>query len=163
MKTDQAVCRPVDYLESRGGKFLRIPIREAVRLIHPIFLIRSVRFSEIDVRVVICLLMLGFPFFSVAESSCEKLNESVYRSEVRVESPGAIYKVHFRSGVFVYFAPDELCRGASFLASGDKVQVYSEYGAYMSAMYFRRDGSTVEGWVQKKYLIRTKGSVSPSE
>lgn len=67
-------------------------------------------------RVVIFLLALILPFFAAAESSCEKLNEGIYRAEVRVEPPGTIYKVHVRSRGFIYSAPDDLCRrGASLL------------------------------------------------
>jgi hypothetical protein len=95
---------------------------------------------------------------SVAGDFCDDVNKENYKYEARVLPEGSVYVVAGRGGTYFYSAPDVSCRKRTFVVRGDQLQVYTEYGDYISVMYFMKGGGTEEGWVLKRRLIKADES-----
>lgn len=95
---------------------------------------------------------------SAAGDFCDDINKETYKYEDRVLPEGGVYVVAGRGRTYFYSVPDVSCRKRAFVVRGDKLQIYNEYGNYISVMYFMKGGGTEEGWVLKRRLIKTDES-----
>lgn len=116
-------------------------------------------------KKIIILIALLLPGFTHASETCREINDQTYKNEVLLIPSGKIYSVTGTGKLYIHYAPDIECksRAAGFIVNGDKVQAYTEYKDFFSIMYFKKNGTTIEGWVLKDRLIETKESSSPSE
>ena len=94
---------------------------------------------------------------------CEKVNESTYRDEIYLTPPGQIYLVTGPDKLYLHSAPNKKCSYGEkiFLIKNDRVQAYTELNEFLSIIYVREDGETLEGWALKEKLSRTNERVSP--
>lgn len=100
---------------------------------------------------------------SYASDFCEKLNENTYIDEIYLIPPGQIYRVIGPDKLYLYSAPNIKCQYGEniFLIKNDRVLAYTDLNGFLSIMYIRANGETIEGWALKEQLSQTNESVSP--
>jgi len=115
-------------------------------------------------KVIISIILLLSSFIN-ANEICREINNQAYKNEALLIPSGKIYSVTGTGKLYIHHAPSIECKPktADFIINGDKVQAYTEYNDFFSIMYFKKNGTTIEGWVLKDRLIETKESSSPSE
>lgn len=116
-------------------------------------------------KIFVILITLWLSLAVQASESCRELNTHLYTDEITLTPTGKIYRVTGPKKLYIYYAPNLKCRPKTmdFIINGDEVQAYTEYKDFFSIMYFKKDGTTIEGWVLKKRLIETAESSSHSE
>lgn len=114
-------------------------------------------------KKIITLIIIFISSFSYGNEFCEELVGESYQGAVHLIPHGQTYKIIGSEKVAVHSAPHSKClyEKKIFLIGSERVQVYTEYNGFLSIIYFKNDGSTVEGWVRKENLSRTNESVSP--
>ncbi|MEO4049109.1 hypothetical protein AAFN46_18745 [Pseudomonas sp. CAU 1711] len=115
------------------------------------------------IKLSLALAILITSTTSYASDFCDKVNETTYRDETYLTPPGQIYRVTGPDKLYLYSAPNRKCSYGEniFLIENDKVQAYTEFNEFLSIMYFREDGETIEGWALKKQLSQTNERISP--
>ncbi|WP_445346768.1 hypothetical protein [Acinetobacter bohemicus] len=113
------------------------------------------------IRVFFAVICLSTVTVLAHAQSCSELNsQSSQRSAIY--QPKLSFEVIDQKGFRTYFytAPSEQCKQKSlFLISKDSIITYEEIRisnqTWISVMYVRNDGSTVEGWMKKKDFKQT--------
>lgn len=114
-------------------------------------------------NILAAFLFLFISGFSYGNEFCDSLVESLYKGEIYLIPPGRTYEIQGSNKVYIYSAPNSKClyeKNISLVES-ERVQVYAEYEDFLSVMYFRGDGGSIEGWVRKENLSKINESVSP--
>lgn len=107
-------------------------------------------------------------FFLVCSFSswgeCHDINSraEIYQNVISTSESG--YVVSDNARVYFYSAPDERCKIKDlFIIHGDLVDVYSEYKGFLSVIFFKKNGETVDGWVHSSSIKPTGTGIGPRE
>ena len=98
-----------------------------------------------------------------AADACE-IAENLANTEEKILIPSSqIFVVTGEERAHILSAPDPRCKfkNQTFLLPGDKVQAYTKFNGHISIMYFRKNGATVEGWMEESRLKATAERSSP--
>lgn len=98
-----------------------------------------------------------------ATDECKKA-ENLATTEEEILTPSSqIFVVTGKKRAYIFSAPDLKCKlnNRIFLTPGDKVQAYTKLNEFISIMYFRENGTTVEGWMEESRLEATAERSSP--
>ncbi len=108
------------------------------------------------------VVILFIPFFSYANSFCDRLNRDVEREQYYINSDESGYKVKTRGRTYFYSAPSEVCKlNHVFIIRSNHVDVQAEYNGYSSVIFFKKDGNPIQGWVKTDSLIPTGTGIGP--
>ncbi|QKJ85705.1 hypothetical protein PMPD1_0733 [Paramixta manurensis] len=101
--------------------------------------------------VLTTFLLVSFNCFS--QTQCEEKDNLAQQKGVRFDSYNNGFSVTGHGRLYFYSAPDVACKNKdTFIVPGDVVNAYLDFNGYYSVMYFRGDGSQVEGWVKSSRL-----------
>lgn len=104
-------------------------------------------------------------FISVANASdfCSDLQKKADAEQAYVNHSTSDYKVISKGRMYFYSAPDKKCKNSkAFLVPGDHVIGYSIYNNFLSAAYFKKNGDSVDGWLDISKLENTRLTNGPS-
>lgn len=109
------------------------------------------------------LIILIISTTTYANDFCDAINENTYKEEIYLIPLGQIYQVTAYGKLYLYSAPNKKCMYGPdiFLIKHDKVQGYTEYKDFISIIYFKATGESIEGWALKEGLSRTNQRASP--
>lgn len=110
------------------------------------------------------LVLIFAPFFSIADTYCDDLNEKHDLEQEIIPSDKSGYKVIANSRLFFFSAPDIKCKMKDvFIIKNDLVDAYKIDGDFIFVMYFTKDNRTVEGWVKAEGLTPIGIGIGPQK
>ena len=113
-------------------------------------------------RLILFLSFLVSSFLSWGE--CSDINISAEQKQSLNSTAESNYIVKYKSRVYFYSAPDEMCRIKNiFIIKNDVVSVYAEYKGFSSVMFFRKNGDPVSGWIHSDSIEPIGTGVGPKE
>lgn len=111
------------------------------------------------IKIIIMLLVI-LPTYSWA--GCDEINNAAEVKQAIVPSDESGYKVTNKGRTYFYSAPDVNCKiDGVFIIHGDSVNVYAEYNGFSSVIFFKKDGSSVDGWIHSNAISATGTGIGP--
>ncbi len=101
--------------------------------------------------------------YTLATDACKTAENLANKAEEILVPSSQIFVVTGKKRAYIFSAPDLECKlnNRTFLIPGDKVQAYTKFNDFISIMYFRKNGTTVEGWMEESRLDATSERSSP--
>lgn len=115
------------------------------------------------IKNLLAILLALTSTYTLATDAC-KTAENLANKEEGILSPSSqIFVVTGKKRAYIFSAPDLECKlkNQTFLIPGDKVQAYTKFNNFISIIYFRKNGTTVEGWIEESRLEATAERSSP--
>lgn len=113
-------------------------------------------------KYLIFALTLILPLTSTASEVCDQVNSSAELNQIYTDKTQSGYVVIGHGRLYFHTSPNSDCiEKKIFLVKGDLVNTYAEYNGFSSIIYFKKNGESVEGWVESNRLRSTGTGIGP--
>lgn len=114
-------------------------------------------------RFLFCFILISPLDTSFATNFFEKIKNTAEIKQTYLEHNKNNFVVTSKGRLYFKSAPDEKCEMKNvFLIPGDQVIGYTEYNGFISVAYFKKNGDSVDGWLDAMWLKNTGQTNGPS-